>query len=92
MRLTFSALVLAAGLAGFGASAQAAPAPSAALTLAPDTAIVQVQMTRGERMMMRNRMERRMMRNRMERRMMRNRVERRMIRRNMDRRMMRRGY
>lgn len=87
MRLTLSALVLAAGLAGFGASAQAAPVPSASLVLAPDAAIVQVQMTRRERMMMRNRMERRMMRRNMERRMMRRQMERRMMRRDM-----RRGY
>ena len=64
MRSTLSALVIAAGLVGFGASVQAAPAaaPAGVATEAP---AIQVQM-RGERRMMRHRMMRRhVMRKRM---------------------------
>lgn len=75
MRLTLSALVVAAGLAGFGAAAQAAPVSTANPLGASAGDVVKVQMM--------NRMERRMMRRKMERRMMR----RRMMRRRMMRRM-----
>jgi hypothetical protein len=87
MRSTLSALVIAAGLIGFGASAQAAPAAAIPGVLA-DTALVQVQLSPRERRMMRHhRMERRMMRrHRMDRRMMRHhRMERRMMHRRMHR-------
>ena len=77
MRLTLSALVVAAGLAGFGASAQATPVSAAPLGIGSENNLVQVQMMRGERRMMRrDRMERRMMRRRMDRRMMRRRMNR----------------
>ena len=77
MRLTLSAIVIAAGLAGFGAAAQAAPVGPAPLAGLGVNDVVQVQMMRRERRMMRrDRMERRMMRHRMERRMMRRRMNR----------------
>jgi hypothetical protein len=84
MRSTLSALVIAAGLVGFGASAQAAPAV-AVPGFATEAPLVQVQMTRRERMIMRDRMERRMMRRQMERRMIRREI-RRDMRRDMRRR------
>ena len=67
MRSTLSALVIAAGLVGFGAAAQAAPvATPNQLGVASEAPIVNVQMMRGERRMMRHRMMRhRMMRHRM---------------------------
>ncbi len=61
MRSTLSALVIAAGLVGFGASAQAAPA-AALPGIATESPLVQVQLTPRERMRMRDRMERRMIR------------------------------
>lgn len=79
MRSTFAALVIAAGLAGFGATAKAAPTPAADLSsIATAAPIVNVQMMRRERRMMRHRMMRhRMMRHRMMRhRMMRRRMNR----------------
>jgi hypothetical protein len=84
MRSTFSALVVAAGLLGFGSAVQAAPAAPIA-GLGTESPIAQVQMTMRERMIMRDRMERRMMRRQMERRMMR-REMRRDMRRDMYRR------
>lgn len=64
MRLTLSALVVAAGLVGFGAVAQAAPTPSQTGVAAGES--VKVAMPR--RRMMRHRMMRhRMMRHRMRR-------------------------
>ena len=85
MRSTLSALVIAAGLIGFGASAQAAPAAAPA-GIATEVPAVQVQM-RHERRMMRHRMERRMMRRHMERRMMHREMRHRMMRREMMHRM-----
>ena len=81
MRLTLSALVVAAGLAGFGAAAQAAPVAPSALGASAGDAIVHVQMTHHERRMARRHMVRRMMRH-----------ERHMMRRHMrhERRMMHR--
>lgn len=82
MRSALSALVIAAGLVGFGAGAQASPLTGTMpLAVSADRPIVDVQM---------DRMERRMMRRNMERRMMRRKMERRMMRRNMRRDMMRR--
>ncbi len=73
MRLTLSALVVAAGLAGFGAAAQAAPVGPAPLAGIGSNDVVPVQMMR------RHRMERRMMRRDMHRRrVMRRRMMRRM--------------
>jgi hypothetical protein len=89
MRSTLSALVVAAGLVGFGSAAQAAPAAPVP-GLATESPVAQVQMTMRERMIMRDRMERRMMRRQMERRMMRRDMERRMMRRDMRRDMYRR--
>ena len=80
MRRTISALIVAAGLAGFGLSAQAAPA---LMSNGLGTSMGDVQTVRMDRM------ERRMMRRRMERRMER-RAERRMNRRAVRRSMMRR--
>ena len=57
MRSTLSALVIAAGLIGFGAGAQAAPAAPVS-GIATEAPAVQVQM-RSERRMMRHRMMRR---------------------------------
>ena len=74
MRTMLSAVVIAAGLLGVAATAQAAPAgPVSAVTTQGDVQLV--QMHRGERRMMRHRMMRhRMMRHRMMRhRMMRHR-------------------
>lgn len=67
MRLTISALFVAAGIAGFGVAAQAAPAsPSMQLGASTAAPTVQVQMHR--RRVMRHRMMRhRMMRRRMRR-------------------------
>jgi hypothetical protein len=60
MRATLSALIVAAGLAGFGAAAQAAPVTTAnPLAITTEAPIVHVQMMRGERRMMRHRMMRR---------------------------------
>ena len=72
MRATLSALIIAAGLSGFGAAAQAAPVTAAnPVGIAAEAPIVNVQMMRGERRMMRHRMMRhRMMRHRMMRRRM----------------------
>ena len=68
MRLTLSAMVIAAGLAGLSATAQAAPVPTTGVTGA-SSEITQVRMMRHR--MMRHRMVRhRMMRNRMMRRRM----------------------
>lgn len=67
MRLTLSAVVLAAGLASLGSAAQAAPASSTGIAAGY---VTQVQMDR--RMMRREMMKRRMMRREMmKRRMMR---------------------
>jgi hypothetical protein len=72
MRFTIAALIVAAGLSGFAASAQAAPVAGSKDLGLGGNAIVQVQLTHRERRMMRHdRMERRMMRRHMERRMMR---------------------
>lgn len=74
MRSTLSALLVATGLLGFAAAAQAAPAsPSMQLGgVTADAPIVHVQMMRHRRGMMRHRMMRhRMMRHRMMRRGMR---------------------
>lgn len=79
MRLTLSALVVAAGL-GLAAGAQAAPVPAQLPGAASSTEVVPVQMHRMERRMMR-----RHMRHRMERRMMRRHVRHRMMRRMMHR-------
>lgn len=69
MRSTLSAIIVAAGLAVLGSAAQAAPVAPAPLGVAQDGGVVQVQMMRGERRMMRHRMMRRhMMRRRMMRR------------------------
>lgn len=69
MRSTLTAMVVAAGLLGFGAAAQAAPA-TALPGVAAESPLVQAQM-HGERRMHGRRMERRMMNHRrMERRMM----------------------
>ena len=72
MRLTLSALVVAAGLAGFGAAAQAAPvaAPSQLGLAAASDTIVPVQMRRERRMMRHRMMRHRMVRHRMMRRRM----------------------
>ena len=83
MRSALSALVVAAGLVGFGATAQATPlAGGMPLGLGAERPLVEVQMAPMERRMVRRRMERRMMRRNMERRMMR-----REMRRDMRRRM-----
>jgi hypothetical protein len=79
MRSMIKALVVAAGLAGFAASAQAAPVSSAESLGVAGAPIVHVQMDRMERRMVRRHVERRMMRRHMERRMMRHRMERRMM-------------
>ena len=71
MRSTLSAIIVAAGLAVIGNAAQAAPVAPAPLGVAQDGGVVQVQMMRGDRRMMRHRMARhRMMRHRMMRRRM----------------------
>ena len=80
MRSTLSALVIAAGLVGFGASAQAAPAAPVS-GLVADSALVQVQMSPRERMIMRDRMERRMIRRQVQKRMIRREIRRDMRRR-----------
>lgn len=77
MRSTLSAILVATGLLGFAAAAQAAPAsPSLQLgSVASEAPIVHVQMMRRDRPMMRQRMMRhRMMRHRMMRRRMMNRM------------------
>lgn len=68
MRSTLSAIIVAAGLAILGSAAQAAPVAPAPLGVSQDGGVVQVQMMRGERRMMRRKM---MRRNMMRRRMMR---------------------
>jgi hypothetical protein len=83
MRSTITALVLAAGLAGFAAGAQAAPVAASKDLGVGGTPMVQVQMDPMERRMMRRHMERRMMRRHMERRMMRREMRHRMMRREM---------
>jgi parvulin-like peptidyl-prolyl isomerase len=80
MRSTLSALVIAAGLVGFGASAQAAPA-AALPGIATESPLVQVQLTPRERMRMRDRMERRMIRRQVQKRMIRREIRRDMRRR-----------
>ena len=90
MRSMITALVVAAGLSGFAAGAQAAPVAGAKDLGVGGTPIVHVQMDRMERRMMHDRMERRMMRRHMERRAMRRDMRRDMMRRDMRRDMMRR--
>ena len=85
MRKTLSAIVLAAGLVGFGVAAQAAPVPASSLPgIAGSGIATPVQMSPRERRMVRH--------HRMERRMHHRRMERRMMRREMRRDMRRRGY
>ena len=90
MRSMITALIVATGLAGFAAGAQAAPVAGSKDLRVGGNPIVQVQMDRMERRMMRDRMERRMMRREMERREMRREMRRDMMRRDMRRDMMRR--
>ena len=78
MRLTFAALAVAVGLAGFAAGAQAAPFSASSPVGASIPGVEQAQMM-GERRMMRRRMMRREMRQ--DRRMMRRMDRRRMMRR-----------
>lgn len=85
MRSTLSALVVAAGILGFGAAAQAAPlATSMQAGASADSNVVHVQMDRMERHEMR-----RHMRHRMERHEMRRHMHHRMERRHMRHEMMR---
>lgn len=74
--MTLSALVVAAGLVGLGAAAQAAPAASGS-PYGATAPVERVQMSPMERRMMRRKMERRMMMRKMERRMMRKKMMRR---------------
>lgn len=78
MRSTLTALVVAAGVMGFGAAAQAAPVPAGAPGAAP---IELAQLSPMERRMVRRRAERRMIERRVERRMIRRQVRRDMRRR-----------
>lgn len=68
MRLTLSALVVAAGLVGLSATAQAAPTPSQTGVAAGES--VKVAMPMRRRMMRHRMMRHRMMRHRMMRRRM----------------------
>lgn len=77
IRSTLTALVVAAGMLGLGAAAQAAPAQSSALG-ASQSPLELAQMSRMERRMVRHRVERRMMKRQMKRRMIRRQVRRNM--------------
>ena len=84
MRNTLTAIVVAAGLIGFGAAAQAAPlAASMQAGASADSNVVHVQMDRMERRHMRHRMMRHEMRRHMRHRMMRHEMRHRMHRRMM---------
>ncbi len=71
MRKTLSAMVVAAGLLGLGAAAQAAPVSATSPLGASAGEIQTVQMRRMERRIMRRKMERRMVRRQVRRNMMR---------------------
>lgn len=80
MRLKLTAIVVAAGVLGFGAAAQAAPVPMGGAPGASGAPVELAQLTRMERRMVRHRVERRMMRREMKRRMIRRQVRREMRR------------